>query len=57
MLATGASTMDDVVRAVDLALSVNSQLVLMQCNTNYTGSLKILSYLNLNVLSCYKLVP
>ena len=54
MLATGASSMDDVIQAVDLGLSINEQLVLMQCNTNYTGSLENFKYLNLNVLNCYK---
>ena len=41
ILATGASTLDDVVRAVEAALSVNQKLALLQCNTNYTGALRI----------------
>ena len=40
ILATGASSMDDVKRAVDVALKVNPQLALLQCNTNYTASLE-----------------
>jgi sialic acid synthase SpsE len=54
ILATGASTMDDVVRAVDAALAVNSQLALLQCNTNYTASLENLRYIQLNVLRTYR---
>ncbi|MBL8346005.1 MAG: N-acetylneuraminate synthase family protein [Rubrivivax sp.] len=53
MLATGASTLADVDRAVRAALAVNRQLVLMQCNTNYTGSLENFRHINLNVLKTY----
>jgi sialic acid synthase SpsE len=53
ILATGASTMDDVVRAVDAALAINSQLALLQCNTNYTGSTENMRYVQLNVLKSY----
>jgi len=54
-LATGASTMEDVERAVEAALAVNPQLVLMQCNTNYTGSLENFRYVNLRVLQAFAL--
>jgi sialic acid synthase SpsE len=54
ILASGASTLNDVVRAVDAAISINSQIVLMQCNTNYTGELENLKYVNLNVLNTYR---
>ncbi|MCW5632458.1 MAG: N-acetylneuraminate synthase family protein [Rubrivivax sp.] len=53
LLATGASTMVDVERAVRTVLAVNRQLVLMQCNTNYTGSLENFRHINLNVLKTY----
>jgi N-acetylneuraminate synthase len=53
-LATGASTLDDVVRAVSAALAINPQFVLMQCNTNYTGSLENMRYVQLNVLKTYR---
>lgn len=52
MLATGASSMEDVERAVEVVLATNRQLVLMQCNTNYTGSLENFRYINLRVLQC-----
>jgi sialic acid synthase SpsE len=54
ILATGASTMDDVYRAVDAGLELNTQLALLQCNTNYTGSLENLRYVQLNVLNSYR---
>jgi N-acetylneuraminate synthase len=53
LLATGASTQSDVDRAVAAVLTVNRQLVLMQCNTNYTGSLENFRHINLNVLKTY----
>jgi sialic acid synthase SpsE len=54
ILATGASTTDDVVRAVSAALEINPRMVLMQCNTNYTGSLENMRYVQLNVLKTYR---
>ena len=53
LLATGASCMDDVERAVEAILTYNRSIVLMQCNTNYTGSLVNFRYINLNVLKSY----
>ena len=43
-LATGASTADEVHRAVCVALAINPQFGLMQCNTNYTASLENFRY-------------
>lgn len=54
ILATGASSMDDVVRAVEAGLSINSNLCLMQCNTNYSASLDNFKYIQLNVLNVYR---
>lgn len=54
ILASGASNMDDVHRAVSAALAINSKLALMQCNTNYTAELENLKYIQLNVLKCYR---
>ena len=50
LLATGASDLEDVTRAADAALAINSDLVLMQCNTNYTAAIENYSCLQLNVL-------
>lgn len=53
LLATGASDMDEVERAVELILPAASSLVLMQCNTNYTGSRENFACVNLRVLETY----
>jgi len=53
LLATGAANIGEVQRAVQTILAINPQLVLMQCNTNYTASLENFKYINLNVLKCY----
>ena len=55
IIATGASSLKDVVRAVKIILKFNStKPVLMQCNTNYDNSKNNINYLNLNVLKQYK---
>ncbi len=53
LLATGASSIADVQRAVDAILEVNQDLVLLQCNTNYTASLENFDHIHLNVLKTY----
>jgi sialic acid synthase SpsE len=50
LLATGASELGDVERAVGTVLPLNPQLLLMQCNTNYTGTAANLKFVNLRVL-------
>ena len=52
-VATGASNLIDVKRAVDCILANSSDIVLMQCNTNYTASSENFQYVNLNVLKQY----
>jgi N-acetylneuraminate synthase len=52
-LATGASTLGEVQRAVQTITEINPNLVLMQCNTNYTASLENFRHINLNVLRTY----
>lgn len=54
ILATGASDMNDVIRAVKSIEKFNQQLIIMQCNTNYTASKDNLHYINLNVLKTYR---
>lgn len=54
IIATGASSMDEVDRAVQTALAINGQLALLQCNTNYTANLENFKYIQLNVLKCYR---
>ncbi len=53
-LACGASTLDEVVDAVTWALSINSKLGLMQCNTNYTAELDNFKYIHLNVIKTFR---
>jgi sialic acid synthase SpsE len=52
-VATGASTIGEVQKAVHAILKINKQLVLMQCNTNYTASPDNYDHLHLNVLNTY----
>lgn len=52
-MATGAADIHDVVRAMRAVSQVNDQIVLLQCNTNYTASPDNYDYLNLNVLKTY----
>lgn len=54
ILATGASTTEDVQRAVDIGLRFNRKLALLQCNTNYTASPENFKYIQLNVLKTYR---
>jgi N-acetylneuraminate synthase len=53
ILATGASSILDVVNAVDAIEKHNKQICLMQCNTNYTGGKENLAYISLNVLKTF----
>ena len=53
VVATGASTIGEVQKAVHAILKINKQLVLMQCNTNYTASPNNYDHLHINVLKTY----
>ena len=53
ILATGASDMNDVQRAIAVLQKHTNDIVLMQCNTNYTGSKENFRYVNLNVLKSF----
>ena len=58
LIATGASDQKDVERAIKILSAETEDIVLMQCNTNYTASLKNFRFVNLNVLKTYaKLFP
>jgi N-acetylneuraminate synthase len=56
LLATGASTIGDVQRAVHLIGEINTEIVLMQCNTNYTGSIENFKHIHLNVLNTWRVM-
>jgi N-acetylneuraminate synthase len=52
-IASGASTMSEVKSAMEILQRYTCDIVLMQCNTNYTGSEENFQYANLNVLKTY----
>jgi N-acetylneuraminate synthase len=54
ILACGASNILEVQLAVDCILKQNKELLLMQCNTNYTASVENFKYINLKVLETLK---
>ncbi|MEX2526812.1 MAG: N-acetylneuraminate synthase family protein [Gemmatimonadota bacterium] len=54
LLACGASHIGEVRMAVDTLLEVNPQVGLLQCNTNYTGSLDNFRHIHLNVLKSFR---
>jgi len=54
ILATGAATIGEVQRAVHSILELNKELVLMQCNTNYTADPENFNHIHLNVLKTYQ---
>lgn len=54
IMASGASSIDDVLRAVTAGLTINPMLCLLQCNTNYTASLENFKFIQLNVLKVYR---
>ena len=56
ILASGAATLNEVDRAVETVLAHNDQVVLLQCNTNYTASDSNFDHLHLKVLSTYALM-
>jgi N-acetylneuraminate synthase len=56
ILATGASEIGDVERAMQVLSAHHVPVVLMQCNTNYTGSPENFDHIHLNVLRTYRLL-
>ena len=58
IIATGASTLEEVKMAMDIITKNTSDVVLMQCNTNYTANYKNFNHINLNVIKTYsKIYP
>jgi len=54
ILACGASNLEDVKRAIDVITKYNQNVVLLQCNTEYSASVDNFKYINLNVLNTFK---
>ena len=53
LLATGAASLADVARAMETLTKANIPIVLMQCNTNYEGSIDNIKHVNIGVLRQY----
>jgi len=53
LIATGASSMTDVERAVEAVTRHTGDIALLQCNTNYSGERSNFRYINLNVLKSF----
>ena len=53
LIATGASKLDEVIELMQKVEKVNKDIVLMQCNTNYTANDENFKYIQLNVLKSY----
>ena len=56
LLATGAASLEDVVRAVEAIRQHSREICVMQCNTNYTGSHENFRHVNLRVLQCFRIM-
>ena len=52
-IATGASNILEVEAAFNIAKKYSKNICVMQCNTNYTGSLENFKYINLSVIKTY----
>ncbi|MEK6925710.1 MAG: N-acetylneuraminate synthase family protein [Nanoarchaeota archaeon] len=53
-VATGASNIGEVQMAMEILTKNNKEVVLMQCNTNYTADDSNFDHIHLNVLKTYK---
>ena len=51
--ASGAASIQEVINAHNVLSKFNKNIILMQCNTNYTGSVENFKYININVLKTY----
>jgi sialic acid synthase SpsE len=54
IISSGAANIGEVQQAVHTLLAINSQVVLLQCNTNYTASPVNFNHINLRVLETYR---
>ena len=53
LIATGASNADEIKQLIAKIETLNKDIVIMQCNTNYTASTENFKYIQLNVLKSY----
>ena len=54
LIAAGAASIDEIRLAMEIVTSHNSEVCLMQCNTNYEGSALNAKFQNLNVLKAFR---
>lgn len=54
LIATGAASIGEVDRVMEMVKPINQEIVLFQCNTNYTASPDNYDHLHLNVLKTFK---
>jgi len=54
IVSSGAASIGEVLQAVHTLLAINPQVVLLQCNTNYTASPVNFDHINLRVLLTYQ---
>ncbi|KAF0111876.1 MAG: N-acetylneuraminate synthase [Chloroflexi bacterium] len=54
IVSSGAADIGEVQQAVHTLLEINPQVVLLQCNTNYTASTVNFDFINLRVLETYQ---
>lgn len=54
IIATGASTIKEVKQSIKTAYKYNKNIILMQCNTNYTNQEENFNFINLKVLDTYR---
>lgn len=54
IISAGASSMKDVERAMGVLKKNTNDIILLQCNTNYTANLENFKFINLNVLKTFR---
>lgn len=54
IIGTGAATMAEVERAVERVLAINAEVIVLQCNTNYTADEGNFDHLNLRAITSYQ---
>ncbi len=56
IVSSGAASIGEVQQAVHTLLAINPQIILLQCNTNYTASPVNFDHINLRVLQTYQIM-
>ena len=54
IFSTGAATIGEVQEAYEVLTESNDNVIILQCNTNYTGDEENFNYIHLNVLKTYQ---